>query len=1056
MGQKWEINVFLNSIYLMLRMSMANKRHIPTIILFLVPLVLPLLVLAQPYSSIELKKPTKYENRDLPAEKTGSGRIKGGKKVYQNTVTHFNYFFNAQNKINDVLERAKSSFVEDYTQQLPFYNYTKEDLYKQKEQLDSVLYKCTAGIVLHDLRNAWVDDLYLLMGQAYLYRKDYDSAALVFQYLNYAFAPKEDGYDLPIGSNSSNTNGEFTVVTKESSNLWKKISSTPPGRNEGFLWRIRTYVEQNQLADAFGLIAILRSDPNFPKRLLPHLNENAAYAFYKEGSLDSAATYLVKALDRAVTAQDKARWQFLAGQLYTETNHDSLAVLAYQQSIKATTDPTLEVYARLAISALESGKKANAIQENLNQLWKMAKRPLYEPYRDIIYYAIAQLELKQSHPDLAQKALLSSIAFNDNNPIQKQASFLLLGDLNFDRKNYPDAYRFYDSLQTDQLKEIPKQRVLDRKPSLKTITENIAIIQLEDSLQKLALMPIDQRNAVLKAKLKALRKEAGLKDLDNQEPGFGGGFAGGPSQDADLFATSANEFYFQNAGLKSRGYSEFKAKWGTRPNVDNWRRQSAVEKSFAQKSTLNNNGPISPNNQTAAAPVAELTMESLLAKLPLTSEQMSSSYLAILKASMENAALYQLNLGDYPSAIKEYRGIVTQFPDVSETEKALFNLANCYDRNNQPIQADSVRQLLKTNFANGKYNKLVQEQGKPIAKDQATITYEQVYDLFLSGSFKEALQVKETADKKWGKSYWTPQQLYIEAIYYVKNREDSIAINRLQEISKLFPNSPLKEKANTMVDVLKRRKEIETYLTDLKIERPEEIAQRPIELNEVSTLKKAPAPKAEITQKIAPVLQVKPKTLEPTEKPVIEAVAPQKEDPVIKAVAPPKEKPVIVAVAPPKVDTVRKQPNVVLVDAAMQKIEPVKAAPSNQFVFSANDPHFVAIALDKVDGIFAGEAKNAFNRFNREQYSNQNLAIGNESIVATLQLVLVGPFANAADAVAYINKAKPLAASRIVPWLAPEKYSFLILSGANLTVLKSKKDIQEYRTFLHGVFPDIF
>ena len=49
-------------------------------------------------------------------------------------------------------------------------------------------------------------------------------------------------------------------------------------------------------------------------------------------------------------------------------------------------------------------------------------------------------------------------------------------------------------------------------------------------------MPIDQRNAILKAKLKALRKEAGLKDLDNQEPGFGGGFANGPSQDADLFA----------------------------------------------------------------------------------------------------------------------------------------------------------------------------------------------------------------------------------------------------------------------------------------------------------------------------------------------------------------------------------------------------------------------------------------------------------------------------------------------------------------------------------------
>jgi outer membrane protein assembly factor BamD (BamD/ComL family) len=427
---------------------------------------------------------------------------------------------------------------------------------------------------------------------------------------------------------------------------------------------------------------------------------------------------------------------------------------------------------------------------------------------------------------------------------------------------------------------------------------------------------------------------------------------------------------------------------------------------------------------------------------------MSVSYLAILKASMENAALYQLNLSDYPSAITEYRGIVTQFPDVSETEKALFNLAVCYDRNNQPIQADSVRQLLKTNFANGQYNKLMQQQGKPVAKDNATLAYEQVYDLFLAGSFKEALQVKETADKKWGKSYWTPQQLYIEAIYYVKNREDSIAINRLTEITKLFPNSPLKEKAYIMIDVLKRRKEIETYLTDLKIEKPEEISDRPIELNDVNTVKKAPVPKAEITQQVAPVLKIKPNTLEPKEKPVIVAVAPPKVDTT-------RKQPTIVQ-APPKVDTTRKQPTIVLVDAPMQKLEPIKQAPSNQYAFYANDPHFVAVVLDKVDGIFAGEAKNAFNRFNREQYSNQNLAIGNETIQANLQLVLVGPFANAGDAVSYINKAKPQAASRIVPWLAKEKYSFLILSGANLTVLKSKKDIQEYRTFLHGVFPDIF
>jgi len=122
----------------------------------------------------------------------------------------------------DILEKAKSEFQEDYTQLLPFYNYEMSTISKNAVQLDSVLYKCTAGILLHDLRSDWVDDLYLIMGQAYLYRKNYDSAAKVFQYLNYAFAPKDGGYDIPIGSNASNNNGAFTIVSKEPTGLWKK------------------------------------------------------------------------------------------------------------------------------------------------------------------------------------------------------------------------------------------------------------------------------------------------------------------------------------------------------------------------------------------------------------------------------------------------------------------------------------------------------------------------------------------------------------------------------------------------------------------------------------------------------------------------------------------------------------------------------------------------------------------------------------------------------------------------------------------------------------------
>ncbi len=955
---------------------------------------------AQPYSSIELVKPKAYQDRPLQAEMTGSGKLKATKKFYQNTVTHFNYYFNANNKLNDILEKAKSNFHEDYTELLPFYNYTMEGVSKNNIQLDSVIYKCTAGILLHDLRTDWVDDLYLLMGQAYLYKQYYDSAATVFQYINYSFAPKDDGYDIPIGSNASNQKGAFSISTVESKSLWKKLTSNPPGRNESFLWRIRTYLEQNKLAEAEALIEILRIDPNFPIRLHTHLDELIAYKYYKENSPDSAANYLTKALDRAITKGEKARWQYLIGQLYTSVGKDSLAVVNYKQSIKTTVDPILEVYAHLAISALESGHKKDALQQNLEDLKKMGKRPLYEEYKDIIFYAAAKLELRQNHPDQAQEYLLKSLKFNQNNPSQRQESFLLLADLNYTRKHYQDAYRFYDSLSVSQLKESDQTRVNTRKPALKIINDNLTIIYREDSLQKIALMPLPERTAFLNNKLKALRKEAGIKEAENAELNFGGaGAVGILGQNNTMNGGGGSDFYFQNQSLKIRGFTEFKAKWGNRPNVDNWRKQSSVEKTFARSNPTSKTMTQNAGDGTTPK-TKELSMEALIDDLPLTNEKMTASYFKVLTALMGNGFEFQNELYDYPSAISDYRTVVTRFTNIKETEKSYFDLAVCYDRNNQPIQADSIRNLLKLNFPNGNFTSLNQQKTKEVKKDPATETYKVIYDLFLAGDFKNAIATKQKADKIYGTSYWTPQQLYIEAIYYIKNREDSIGNKRLEVILARFPKSPMSDKAATMVEVLHRRKEIESYLTNLKIEKPEEQVSRQIDIDTIATVKTA------IPFQSGSTVKQTPKEL---------------------------KLPGIAA------------PNVKAINIAQ-----------NGYSFNPTDSQYVAVILTKVDGIYASEGKNAFNRYNRENYNSQKLGINASAVTNQELLILIGPFANAGDAVSYLNKTKPLAASRIVPWLAVDKYSFTIISGQNLNILLTNKDIASYKTFMHGIFPDIF
>src|SRR5882757_9318492 len=74
--------------------------------------------------NFDIKKPKEYENRTLRSEKSDRKKFRFPTRFIQNTVTHYNYFFNANNKLNAVLDKAKAAFKEDYSVLLPFYNYS--------------------------------------------------------------------------------------------------------------------------------------------------------------------------------------------------------------------------------------------------------------------------------------------------------------------------------------------------------------------------------------------------------------------------------------------------------------------------------------------------------------------------------------------------------------------------------------------------------------------------------------------------------------------------------------------------------------------------------------------------------------------------------------------------------------------------------------------------------------------------------------------------------------------------------------------------------------------
>lgn len=354
----------------------------------------------------------------------------------------------------------------------------------------------------------------------------------------------------------------------------------------------------------------------------------------------------------------------------------------------------------------------------------------------------------------------------------------------------------------------------------------------------------------------------------------------------------------------------------------------------------------------------------------------------------------------------------TRFPEYAKMDEVLFNLYYCYNKNGETAKAGAIKKLMDEKFKTSNFTTIVTTGKDPKSKtangnEDATKTYERIYDLFIEGKFEEAIAQKKVADSTYTTNFWSPQLLYIESVYYIKQRQDSAAKVVLTNIINVFTKSPLAAKAATMLDVLNRRQQIEEELRNLVINRPDEdtttrFRQGPVVINN--------------TQQ--PVV---PKDTLTTQKPV--------------------EPPPVVTTNKPVNDTTTNKPVV---------------PPSVNYSFIPETPHYVLIILNKIDPVFINEARNAFAGYNRDTYYNKQMTAELVEMDADNRLLLISPFKNAQEAIDYVDKTRPVTASQIVPWLKGGKYSFSIVTDQNLRILRNSKDLETYRLFLDKNVPGKF
>ena len=1047
---------------------------------------------------MDIKKPEKYENVKLGAEKTEETKFKTPRHFIQNTVTHYNFFFNANIKLEEIIARAKAQHKDDFTKLLSFYNYSLDATARDKRELDSILYKCTAGILNHDLRNDWIDNLYMLMGKAYFFRKQLDSAYITFQYMNYAFSPKDkDGYDKVIGSNENeeeNGTKGLVVSTHEKTNIAKKIFSLPPSRNDALLWQVRTYIATQKFEEASGLIETLKQDPVFPERLKSELEEVQALWFYEQNLYDSAAHHLENALGNATGNDERSRWEYLIAQLYEKEHKPIEAQEFYKRSYEHSYDPVMEVYARLNYIRQNNVKDDKLIQQNIDALMSMGRKARFENYRDIIYYTAAQMELDRKGVPAAENLLLRSIKFALPENNQKNKAFLQLGDLYLSDRNYRSAKRYYDSVNASDKSTVENpNEFLEKRKTLDRIIASMDVIARQDSLQRIAGWPKDEREAYIKKLVKKLRK---LQGLAEEEQADAGSFTFNNNNNAapNLFDNNGDntQWYFYNPTLKAKGFGDFKSKWGNRKNTDFWQISSKASQFGITKD--NQGGSTGDNQSDSAKAASQISFQSLLDKLPLTPEKMKKSNDSIENSLFLIGKSYQEGLLDYQAAITSYDSLLSKFPNTPMLEETWFNQYYCYKKLGDDANAARILKLMNNRYPNSKLTNIASypeayKKSIEAPKQEATRRYENIYNSFIEGRFEEAVAAKRAADSSYGDKYWTPQLLYIESVYFIKQREDSAAKSELNRIIMKFPGTAMAAKAKTFLDVLGRRKEIEIYLSNLKITRtsddsvvttnaPAKVklidrktydslnAAKQAREDSLSNAKEIPA-KAKTNlalsgqkKKDSVSINMPNNIIDRSQLMKVKADSAQiaklqqQMDSIQTAMLQAKNDAEKMAKLKKQADSISNSMKKAKADSVLtaQKIASFKSA----FAYAPDKPQAVAILMNKVDPVYINETKNAFSRYNQENFYSLPLEITTVPLNDTIKLVLIKGFVDANKALEYMGKAKIGAPRDIVPWLPVGKYSFWIITDQNLETLISNKDITGYRKFLEASFPGKF
>lgn len=671
-------------------------------------------------------KQEKYSNQNFLRKPWTMNR-----RIYQNTVTRYNYYYNARNRYNTTMAEVAKGGTTNWDSLIAIESAASKDA--GGGNMDSVIRKANMSIQIHDPRSKWFDNLYYLMGKAYFAKGDYENALTTFQYIASEYKDKP----------TPSKNTKYKKITDSvviPANLKASIENRKgfhrlnhhSVRNDALLWMVRAYLELEATNDAQLLLSYLESDKNFPKRLKGDLNMLASELHLANENNEQAIAAIEEALKKgSYKKEKKQRIYFLLGQLYQRQNDPIKSSKQFEKVLALTPDVEMNFYTKLNLAKNAAKADIKDIAKVEDMFVKIINDGKFEPYLDKAYLTLGQLQAL-SDPAKAIKTFQKAIKEAKGDGTKAEA-FLAISNIRFAQKEYVTAKVDYDSTLSFLSNTHPNYYEADtRRSLLQDLVKELRVIAVNDSL--LALAELSEKEQIKIAK-KAIKQRNKLK-LDEQLAANPTTTNSGAVDKGS--AVQDKNWYFNNTSTMASGKDKFIQKWGTRPNVDNWRRLAAANEA---QDMIAIEDSTAVNSEEEVLLKADL--ETYLAAIPKTEQQKNTCKQAMEISYYNTAAVYYAGLSDYPKSLNYLDTLLTKFPNTSFKEQAYYTQYMAHNKLNHRMDAAQVLEKLAEINPKSSFIKLAKDTNfvNKIMSDQqsAVAYYDATYELFKSNKFDEVL-----------------------------------------------------------------------------------------------------------------------------------------------------------------------------------------------------------------------------------------------------------------------------------------------------------------------------